>query len=238
MLLDQQDAAAARLRVLAHDREQALDDHRGQPERELVEQQQARLAGERAADGEHLLLAAREQPHPSSAQLLELGEVRVRRLLVGSFAAEAEPEVLGHGQSVEDAAALGHVDDPEPRALGRRDAREVAAVEAHASLERSHESGDHAQRRRLPCTVRTEQPDDLTRPDRQLHAADARRLVVTGGQPVDGQQRLAHPCTASSTAASTSAAALPRYASITFSSLRTTSGGPCAITLPNSSTTT
>ena len=131
-------------------------------------------------------------------------------------------------------AALRHVHDPAAGALRRRDAGEVEAAEAHAALDRADEPRDHPQRRRLAGAVRAEQADDLPRPDGQVEAADHRRLVVAGGQSLESQQRVGHCLTA----CSTSAAALPRYASITFSSLRTASGGPCAITFPNSSTTT
>ena len=56
------DAAARVERVLVHDRQQAFDDHRAEPERELVEEKQARPAGEAARHREHLLLAARQGP--------------------------------------------------------------------------------------------------------------------------------------------------------------------------------
>ena len=48
-------------RLIVADRlEDLLDQHRGQPHRRLVQQQQARPGHEGAADGQHLLLAARE----------------------------------------------------------------------------------------------------------------------------------------------------------------------------------
>ena len=112
MLLDEQYAAARVERVLLHDRQEALDDHGGEPERELVEEEQAGPAGQSARDGEHLLLAAREEPDAPGAQVSELREVLVRRVLVRAFAAEPEAEVLGDRQAVEEPAALGDVHDP------------------------------------------------------------------------------------------------------------------------------
>ncbi len=78
--------AARALGVGAHDREEALDDDGGKAERELVEQEQGRLAGERPPDGEHLLLTAGEQPGAAGAQLGEGGEVLVGDLLVERLA--------------------------------------------------------------------------------------------------------------------------------------------------------
>ena len=234
VLLDQQDRATGALRVLPHDREQGLDDHRRKPEAELVEQEQPRLAGERAADGEHLLLAAREQPGAPRPQLAQQGEVLVRDLLVDVPAAPGETEVLGDGQPEEDAATLGHVRDPAPRPPGRGDTPEIFAVEDDPALHRADDPGDHSQRRRLAGPVRAQQRDHLARPDRQVEVADDGRLVVAGRQALE-RQDVAH---AEAISASISAAALPRYASTTRGSRRTASGVPWAITLPNSSTTT
>ena len=75
VLLDEQHTAARVERVPMNNREQRLDDDGGEPERELVEEQQSGAAGEPARDGEHLLLAAREEPDPAHAQIPKLGEV-------------------------------------------------------------------------------------------------------------------------------------------------------------------
>ena len=191
VLLDEQHAAARVERVLVHDRQQALDDHGGEPERELVEEEQAGPAGEPARDREHLLLAAREEPDAPCAQLSELREVLVRRVLVRPLAAVSEPEVLGDGQAVEEPAALGDVHDPEPRPLCGRDAREVSPGECDAPAHRTDQPRDHSQRRRLAGAVGTEQRDHLARPDGQVEVADHGRPVVAGGQPLDAQQRVA-----------------------------------------------
>ena len=121
MLLDQHDAAAALLRVVAHDREQPLDDHRRQAEAELVEQQQLRPPGERPPDGEHLLLAAGEQAAAPVAQLGQRREVAVGGVGVQPLAAVAEAEVLGHGEPEEQAAVSRDVRDAEPCPRARLD---------------------------------------------------------------------------------------------------------------------
>ena len=60
-----------------------LDDQRREPERELVDQQQLRLAGERPGEREHLLLAAGEQPCAPPHEGLQLGEELERPADVG-----------------------------------------------------------------------------------------------------------------------------------------------------------
>ena len=52
-------------RMLAHDLEELLDDHRREAERQLVDHQQPRLRQERHAEGEHLLLAAGQVRRPA-----------------------------------------------------------------------------------------------------------------------------------------------------------------------------
>ena len=89
VLLDEHDAAAALLRVAAHDGEQPLDDHRGEAEAELVEEQERRASGERPPDREHLLLAAGEEAAAPVAKLGERREVPVGHVRVEPLAAIA-----------------------------------------------------------------------------------------------------------------------------------------------------
>ena len=93
------------------------------PERQLVEQHQPRLAGQRPPEREHLLLASRQQPGATIGELGERREVVVGDVGVEPLARVAEPEVLGDGEAEEDAASLGHVGDAEPGPGGRRAAR-------------------------------------------------------------------------------------------------------------------
>src|SRR5206468_11066372 len=92
----------------------------GEPERRLVEQEQAWAQHERARDGQHLLFAAGERARdlpPSLAQdrevLVDALEVVAPRALPPRVGAEAQ--VLLHRQADEGAAALGHVGDAGPR---------------------------------------------------------------------------------------------------------------------------
>ena len=119
VLLDEEDAGAGVGCVGADDREHALDDHRCESEAELVDEEQPWPAGECAREGEHLLLAAREQPGATVAQFAQLGEVAVGVLGVEALAAMAEAKVLADGELEEDAAALGDVGDARAGDLDR-----------------------------------------------------------------------------------------------------------------------
>jgi hypothetical protein len=65
VLLDEQHRRSVADREVTHDRQQALDHDRSETEAELIEQQEPWLAGECPREGQHLLLAARQQPRPA-----------------------------------------------------------------------------------------------------------------------------------------------------------------------------
>ena len=69
VLLDDEHGEPFLLVQLADDPEELAHDQRREAERRLVEQEQARAAHERAAEREHLLLAARERPGALPATL-------------------------------------------------------------------------------------------------------------------------------------------------------------------------
>src|SRR5262249_35669653 len=73
VLLDQEDADAGST-DLAQYREHRLDDARREPERGLVEHEETRPGHERAADRDHLLLAARQGARQLAAALGEARE--------------------------------------------------------------------------------------------------------------------------------------------------------------------
>ena len=74
VLLDEEHGQALARVELGDDLEDLLDDERREPERGLVEQQQLRPAHQRARDGEHLLLAARQRAAALVQALLEARE--------------------------------------------------------------------------------------------------------------------------------------------------------------------
>ncbi len=100
------------------DREDVLHHERGEPHRRLVEHHEAGAGHERPADGEHLLLAARERAGELPLPLLEDGEERVHALEVArpprarrprrDLHVRAEEEVLPHRHRREDLPPLGH----------------------------------------------------------------------------------------------------------------------------------
>src|SRR5919201_2984906 len=80
VLLDDEHRQALLLVQRAHDPEDLLDDERREPERRLVEEEEARPAHQRAAEREHLLLSARERP-----RLLAAPAAHPRELLEDSL---------------------------------------------------------------------------------------------------------------------------------------------------------
>src|SRR6478736_3257353 len=84
-LLDDQHGVALRADA-AHEREDRLHHHRREPGRRLVEEQELRPRHERAPDGAHLLLAARERAGRLTAPFLE-----ARKQAVHHFEALMEP---------------------------------------------------------------------------------------------------------------------------------------------------
>src|SRR5581483_8682837 len=98
--------------------EHLLGDRRCQPERRFVDHQHPGPGHEAAADGQHLLLAARERRRPLLRPLLQQREdgehlVEGGPLLGGGAARRPgrHLEVLEHGEIGEDPPPLGHVDD-------------------------------------------------------------------------------------------------------------------------------
>src|SRR5205085_5426396 len=119
------------------------------------EQQAARLRHQSAADGEDLLLAARERAGELAPALGEPREHGVDAIEVGlpvaavAAAVAAHKQVLGDGELDEHLAALGPEDEAPAHALRGRGAGDVLAVEAYASRGRRLEPERRAQRRRL-----------------------------------------------------------------------------------------
>src|ERR1019366_5355807 len=125
---------------LADDRQQALDDHRSEAQAELIEQQEFRLPRQGAGDRAHLLPAAGEQAGAAILQAAQSREVLEYPFDIGALDAQTEAEVLGNGESEEDAAAFRDVRDSESGSPGGRDAGEVGAREADGAAGELHEA--------------------------------------------------------------------------------------------------
>ena len=154
----------------------------------LVEQEQARLERERPTERDALSLAAgelrwsqlRELGDPEAFQPLHRRVVRVaspRRA-----AAQAEGDVVDHAHVVEQESVLEHDTD---RSLPRRNETpgrrivEDLTVELDATAVDRVQAGDGPHQRRLSGAVRSDEHDQLTRLDREVHV----EIELTEPQP-------------------------------------------------------
>ena len=152
-----------------------LDDDRGETHRQLVEQEQRGVGGDRPGHGEHLLLATRQRAGHLLAALLqprELGERLVLQLRERGAGMGEHPEVLGDGEVREDAPALGHEAHPGP---GQR----VGARPLHlATADQQLPAGRHdlpaadPEGRGLAGAVGAEQGVDLAGLDGEVHTVE------------------------------------------------------------------
>ena len=110
----------------AQDRQQPLDDHGREPEAHLVDQQQPRRADQRTADGEHLLLAARQHAGLAVEALLSSGSSSSSCSRARLPLRRGELQVLAHGHAEEQRAALGDERHAAARELVGGDAGDVA----------------------------------------------------------------------------------------------------------------
>src|SRR5439155_18655068 len=135
---------------------------RGETERGLIEQEQARLRHERTPDREHLLLAAgqraRRLPEPLAQDgkyladpVERFGAPRARRAPVA-----AELEVLAHVHAGEETPPLGHDGDAFAAERVPRQPREIPAVQAQRTRFYGVQSCDRIDERRLSSAIRAD----------------------------------------------------------------------------------
>ena len=174
VLLDEQDGRArlAERREEPHD---LLHDEGRQAERRLVAQEQPRPAHQRAADGEHLLLAARQRARELRAPLAQHGKQAIglvharrraarRKSRAAGQRVAAQLEVVEHGEVAEDAAPLRHQRDARAEDRLGRLAGHVAPVErARGRPPAPMQPGDGAEQRRLARAVGADQRHQLAR---------------------------------------------------------------------------
>ncbi len=182
ILLDEEDGGA--LAVDVADRlEDLLDQDGRQPHARLVEQQQARAGHQRPADGEHLLLAARERARDLGQAFLEAREEGEDPLEVGldpviAPAVGAHHEVLLDAQTLEDAPALGDMGDPAKHDLVGGHAGQRLVVERDRALPRRHQPGNGLERGRLAGSIVAEDGDDFAAAHLDPDALEGVDLVV------------------------------------------------------------
>ena len=166
-LLDQQDGAAGGPQLEQHVHHLVHDDG-SQPEGRLVEHEQPRRAHQRLADGQHLLLSARERAGHGSAALLQDGEqavdlVQALTLLRPADAGTVQPEVqvTCHRLGAKELAAFGHLQHTVIDDAPRRQRPDGGAVEMDRSALHGQQARDGLEQRALAGPVAAQQRDDL-----------------------------------------------------------------------------
>lgn len=75
-------------------------------------------------------------------------------------------------------------DDPNPPADVEWSAHHVVACHSGGASRRSQEGGEHVDRSGLPRAVRAQKPEELPRPDLQVHLANGIKGAVALGEPI------------------------------------------------------
>src|SRR4051812_31916730 len=135
-------------------------------ERGFIEQEESRARDQRTTNRQHLLLAAAQRTGHLQASLREGREapqhifnIAIDRGIVAHVGAHTQ--VIEHGHSLKDRAALRHMADAEPDNLVRRAAHDAAAFELDVAGVWLQQAGNGLEQRGLACTIGTDQRDDL-----------------------------------------------------------------------------
>jgi hypothetical protein len=189
VLLDQHDRLPG-LRKLATRRHQVADDDRRKSLERLVEQDDLRIADQRAADREHLLFAARQIGAAAAAALLEAREHLVDAVERPPFlrGQPGEDQVLLDVERAEDAAILVHELHPCLRDLVAFAPGDLHAVELDRSGARRDDAHQALERRALAGAVAAEQRDDLVALDAKRNVEQDVRIAVVAVEPADVEQ--------------------------------------------------
>src|SRR5262245_58035398 len=168
--------------------QQLLDQDRGESFQRLVEQYDARIEDQGAADREHLLLAARKLVAEVAAAFLKPRKQLVDARL-GPWAGPGHGgEILLDGERFEDVAFLRHPADAGKGALVRAQRRDVAAIEADTAGEEARHAHDRIDQGGLAHAVAAEQSERLALGERERDLVEHDRLAVACAQPLDGQE--------------------------------------------------
>ena len=163
----------------------------------FVEDQQFRIGHQRAADRQHLLLAAGQRhAHVAAA----LGEPRKQRvdfldgpgIGIAETVAGGGDEIFVHRQVRKDLAAFRHQADAEFCDLIRRQAAHFLAGEADRACAGRRHAHDGADGRGLAHAVAAHQGDHLARLDLQRQAEQHLAEAVAGLDAVDFEQGFSH----------------------------------------------
>ena len=198
VLLDEQHRHALLAVDALDDGEDVFHDEWREAQRGFVQQHQARLADQRAGDGQHLLFTAREIAGELLAPLLQARKVAVGLLGVDRAAARQRVargnEVFFDREVGEDVPPLAHMRQSRAGQLVRHTAGDVVAEEADAACgDDAVLVGQHAacrlERAGLARAVAAQQGNDLAFGHLDRHAAQRLHAVVVDDLDVlDGQR--------------------------------------------------
>src|SRR5215470_789535 len=208
VLLHEEDGQSLALELADHPPHLAHEEG-SQPLRGLVEEEEVGIAHERAPDGQHLLLAARELVGAVASALAQPREELVHALQAPApAAAPRHLEVLAHGERRKDTTALGHEGHAAVHHAIRWPGGDVRSLEAHPAAARRREADDGADERGLAHAVATEDPQDFARLHAEgdalehvavavvrvhvLHLEHGPRLSHRGRSPALGDRRALH----------------------------------------------
>ena len=186
------------LRVDAADRlDQLVAFALRQPAGDLVEQQQARVGGERARHFQPLAVEQRQRAADpvglrGKAGLLEDLADLIDHIGLALVLAEAggDQQVLGDRQLLEGMRHLVRAADAGKAAALRRDAGDVLAVELDRAGIGRHRAGDQREQRGLAGAVRADDAQRLALGDRQRDVVGHDQRAVGFAEVLDPQQ---HP---------------------------------------------
>ena len=194
ILLHQQHAHLGLAVDAAHDAKDLLHDERSQPEGGLVQQHQPRAQHQRAADRQHLLLAAGQGARLLAHARLEdgkvfkhHGQVALRRRLVLARIG-SHPQVFTDAQIGESAAALRHVPDAEADDVLGRLAGNRLPVESDRALGSDH-AADGAQCGGLAGSIGAEQSGNAAELQGETDVVQGLRLAVECFETLGLEQR-------------------------------------------------
>ena len=191
------DGADAALFDEAADAPDVAGDQRSQPFGGFVEDEHVGVGHERPADGEHLLLAARQLLAAVAQAFFEARE-GLEHTLVGPVAlalgagARCHLQVFHHAQVAENATALGHVGDAQLRHFKRGAAIHALALDVHRARARRHDAHEGFEQGAFAHAVAAHEANRLASADRKVHATQDVARAVIGVQVLGLDQQVAH----------------------------------------------
>ena len=197
VVLDEQDREA----VVGELLQQRAERHRlglVEPRRRLVEQQDARLARQRAGHLDEPCGSRRQRVDALVRHRLEadpahhlVGELARIELLPGPPPAHLgrDEDVVAHGEGVEDLEPLEGAADAVARADVRLRVRDVLAVDEHLTRAGVLQAGDHVEERGLAGAVGTDQRGDVPGPHVDRHVVEHLQPAEAHRDVADLEQR-------------------------------------------------